>query len=388
MFSLKKIIRSIGASITIVGTVISIAVYFGDPNPKLGYKIMSQALYFNNSQTISIKKVYYDSLDVQKNNLNISVYTVMVVNEGEHMAPSDYDDGDFGLTVQNGRVIETLSIGETATEHIKTRLEDYFRSYKNDSAAIHIPKMALDKDEYYVIKFEVIHSNNSYPKLSCIGKIVGQKQIDIQSIDDEESMLSAPFKGSRITHALRLIVYGLAFIAFIVVALVLLGLIAHIRELITRRTIRKKTETVKNNIISRPDIHQTVKEELNTSELSWLMHIRHLLDKLSPIIETNPNIYKVLSTLENSSSKLVDKHNLADIIYCGSCILVRDINLEISLSKLNGLIERKYILKDHKGNCRINPELKESLDKVYEIYISEFPSDKENKSERVAKSGI
>lgn len=125
---------------TIIGLIFALLSYFQNNEPKFEYEIVSRTTIFNETKRISSLQVLYDSIDVQQNNLNISVFTIKVINNGQHIAPSFYDDGDFGIKVNNGFVTEKPVVVTTATPHIQNRLDDCFKSYIN---IVHILKSPI-----------------------------------------------------------------------------------------------------------------------------------------------------------------------------------------------------------------------------------------------------
>ncbi len=359
----NSLVQIIVILLTIIGTVIGIISYFHNNEPNLEYEIVSRTQIFDATQKISSLTVFFDSLDVQKNNLNISVFTVKVLNNGQHVNPNLYDGGDFGLKIKNGSIIEKPSIVKTATAHIQDRLESHFISYNNDSIYVSIPKIALDKDEYYIIKIGVIHNNDSIPELFCVGKIVGQKQIYIRNMEDQEGIFYKAFNGDWISQIIRLICYG---IVLILIVIGLLILTISITDHVEQSHFLKQNKRIMSDIQTNSNIQQTVREDFLKLGKYKLLRFQRILNEISKTDEYNQCILNILPTLLKNKSMITNNSDSGFI--CDISIENEKEDIEISLSEITELIDRYYIVRNKVGRFNINAKFKKSLDYILDLY--------------------
>lgn len=127
------------------------------------YEILSETSIFNNQEDISLLRIFIDSLDVQKSHANISFFTIKITNNGDkHISTESYDSGNFGLNLHNGFVIEPPVLISASTEYLQRKINPDLLKLR-DSAFIEIPRTSLDIDDYYIIKFGMLHHNDSIP---------------------------------------------------------------------------------------------------------------------------------------------------------------------------------------------------------------------------------
>ena len=163
----------------LIATIVFGAISLIDKEPKLEYDIISVTDLFNTQEPTSYIKVFIeDSIDVQEKHYNITTYSIKVENIGsKHISYHDYDEGFFGLRIENGTLLENPHLASASSDHIE-------RNFHTDTTAkghskIYFPKLSLDIGDNYVVKIVLLRKTDSIPKFYPEGKITGQKCITI-----------------------------------------------------------------------------------------------------------------------------------------------------------------------------------------------------------------
>lgn len=249
-----KISRSISWVVTILSLGLSVYLGFFKKNePKFEYDIVSSTTFINNKETTAYLKILIDTLDVQENHLNISALNIKVENKGsKNISYYDYDKGFFGLRIINGTLLEPPTIINASNDNILNHFLQ--KDSIQDACSIEVPVVALDVDDYYVMRIIVLHDADAVPSFQTKGKIVGQKDILVNNIQSPApDIWSIAFGGNWLVQVVRIIAY---FIAIIVV----LGIVILISDLIeTIKEKRRRKQVLK--AVSQKKIQQFVKDD-------------------------------------------------------------------------------------------------------------------------------
>lgn len=193
----------------------------------------------------------------------------------------------------------------------------------------------MDKDEYYIIKFGVIHNNDSIPNILCVGKIVGQKQIDIINKVNQKDIFDSAFNGNWKEHILRLFSYGLIFIAIV---FALLWLYVTIDEYIEKCKAKKMQNTITKEF---PDLHPTVMESFATGGEYYIHNIHRLLD--------------IFEGFDDHELRIVSQ-----MLTNGKLLALN------SNSFLNYLMVKGYLKNSKDGELYVDSQLKKSIELLNE----------------------
>ena len=236
------------------------------------YEILSETSIFNNQEDISLLRIFIDSLDVQKSHANISFFTIKITNNGDkHISTESYDSGNFGLNLHNGFVIEPPVLISASTEYLQRKINPDLLKLR-DSAFIEIPRTSLDIDDYYIIKFGMLHHNDSIPGFDSEGKIVGQKKINIKNITKIAPSLShQAVSGRWNVQIIRFLFYGLL---FFVLFICLLWIFV---EAIPNYKANKKRATVLKDILGSTQIDFIVREDYIAHGAERILQIHNTL---------------------------------------------------------------------------------------------------------------
>lgn len=357
---------------TIIAWVIAIlglgsTLYFGLKKNKsdLEYDIVSMTDFFNNSESVPyIKVLIEDSIDVQENHYNITAYNIKVENKGsKDIGYHDYDEGFFGLMINNGIVLDVPRLLSASNNHIA-------KNFRTDTIAkgtsrIEIPKITLDTDENYIIKIVLLHDMDSIPRFYTEGKILGQKEIKINEMQnsDRETYIT-----NRIAIILQLFMTALA-ILMIVLNKRTERLMYNVDNMIVMKNERigQLMEKEKNNRedeIRGIDIIPSVKEEFINNgywAISGLYKIFTSGNELEAT-EKYRKMYQFIMDKKNAENVEKEEFNRVKQEY----------------EKYNYYIEKKYFSLNTDISIVFNNDAKESVIKLYE-YLSENKR-KENRS--------
>jgi hypothetical protein len=169
--SIIKRKRKINWSIVIA--IISIALTalwkFYPVEPALKYNILANT---------SVLKVSYDSIDLIKSKQDVSIVIMEIRNEGnKDIKLEDYDqNNEFGFRIENGQILNK-------PEMIRSSDNGYFFDVVSDfnEHKVKFKYKLIDGDQFWTIKFLVIHPKKNEPNIISIGKVSGMKKIDIST---------------------------------------------------------------------------------------------------------------------------------------------------------------------------------------------------------------
>ncbi len=213
--------RIIGKWILAIGTIFSflfaIYMYLKKDAPNVELIIESESCLFNAEEQLSQVKVIVDSVDILSNDENVTIYSMRVENNGtKPVSLYDYDSGDIGVKVFNGRIIETPSLIEASSGYLIDKIKHEF-VLREDSVIV-LPHVILNVGDDYLLHFCVLHNNHVVPRFESFGQIVGQKRINIIDFNSlDQSDWHRAINGSLTVQLIRLFIYGLSFLVLLVV---------------------------------------------------------------------------------------------------------------------------------------------------------------------------
>ena len=332
--------------IAVVG--FGVTIYLGfikKTAPNLEYDILSETDFFNNSESASYIKIFIDSIDVQENHLNISTYRIRVGNKGNaNVSYYDYDTGSFGLKIVNGTLLESPVLLESSTEYIRAKFAD------NDSIVktsfINIPKLALDVDDYFIVKLVILHESKDSPGFLPEGKISGQKNIAVNPIQaPQPDFWVTAFSGSVLVQIVRLFAY---LIAAIIALILTAAIISYISDIVDKQKRKKFIKNVSKN----GSISKAVKDE----------YVNNGPDRIV-------DLYKVY---QNSEADITKKYQQAKKYFVSKNALLKrnrqvyDYNFR-KFELYRQMLEDGYMSITDDDKITFNKDVKKSIEKIYEL---------------------
>jgi hypothetical protein len=182
--------------------------------------------------------ILFQGQDIQKENSNLRILGVRLVNEGDTNVLEGYFDSriPWGLRIDGGRLIEARVTGSNS-QYLSDNLHP-----RVTGGEVDFDKVIFDKAKYVALELLVLHDKNVEPQVTPVGKIAGMDSIPIRNSfreRDQEGFKAKVFKGPIPVQIVRIIAYSLIGLsAVIVVSLVILG-IGSIRSRIKKRSRRK-----------------------------------------------------------------------------------------------------------------------------------------------------
>lgn len=332
------------AGVAVLGFGWGVFQTFHVKTPKLRYEIVSQAKMFNKSDAPATVKLLVDTVDVLRGNQNISFYVIKVQNVGnQNLRWNDYDEGRFGFSVENGRVLQEVVLDETCAQHIEDRYREL--SPTSSECFVEIPKITLDSKEWYSISFSVIHEEGVLPSFNPVGKIIGQKQIVVSAPSSESEAMTFTeimFFGSFWANVVRAAVILLLwlFVALIIGIIVMAA---------SDGVDNRKSRRALNQVVQDPSIPSFMRDdyiEVGDYYVSIADHYFGLGGEQLKKVYDNAVAY--LSVLDNAASEEFDRYST----------VFRDVNQ---------LMGKGYLLKALNGDIAIPRDVKESVSKIMDI---------------------
>ncbi len=334
------------AIVSILGFGWGLFQTFHTKAPKLKYEIVSQVSLFNKTNELSSVKLLVDTVDVLREDRNISLYVLKIQNVGSnHLRSSDYDDGIFGITVGNGDIIQDPSFEDSSNPHIQER----FLSLSPSSSKhfVDIPHISLDRGDWYTIAFSIIHSSSILPNFCPVGKIVGQKNIEVVSVNEEEEkpFWVSVFDGGFWINTTR---FFLSILFLFLIAFLVAFSISSISESVEN----KRESRAVHQIISNPKINPIIRDDYLKREHSRLHAAMEYLGRSD--MELNDLYHNAQSFIRNPANVFKEEF---------------DDNREIC-SDIEMLVSNQYLIKDGNDNLSIPAGIKSSMAQVKKILES------------------
>lgn len=340
----RPLAKWILAIATILSTSWGLFQTFHVKNPKLQYEVLSQARLFNKTEDLSSFKLYVDTIDVLKGNQNISFYVIKIQNVGsQHLRRNDYDEGSFGLIVNDGNILQKVDFVESSAQYI----EDSYKKCQSSSTEefVGIPKITLDRKEWYTISFSIIHNDDSIPSFHPVGKIVGQKDISVIPYSQETNQTSFREKillGGIGVNVVRAIVFLMFWIVFImIIDIISSGISDGINNI--------KQERVSKLIVQNADFPSFIRDDYirnNITNIRIANHYYELGDE--QLNKKYQEAIRIITSIENVYLKEFDVYK----------------SMHIDIERLIG---SGYLVKDAKGTLIIPREGRETVSKIIEI---------------------
>lgn len=143
---------------------------FYTPQPKIIYTILSDSNIVDLHKPLQDLKILFQDEDIQKNNLNLKIYTLKISNSGtKNILETHYaSDEDWGIKITEGKIIESRLV-ESNSDYLKRNLNLEIV----DDKTINFKKVIFDKNDYFTLEVLVLHSRDSDINLIPFGKISG-----------------------------------------------------------------------------------------------------------------------------------------------------------------------------------------------------------------------
>ena len=180
---IKKYSQGISIAIGIFGILLALYQYFYPIERNANLTIYQKSTFdaFQINKEIERLKVFFDSTNIQNAGLNLKVYKLKLVNNGDIDINKDLYDEEipFGLKVDSGTVI-----GYSILNGSDNYLKNNFNIQLLDSNTLEFNKIMFDKNSFIEFEIMVMHKAIHTPKLVTTGKIEGITTITITSEEE------------------------------------------------------------------------------------------------------------------------------------------------------------------------------------------------------------
>lgn len=344
--SLENALKWFLGIITIVGFLITIYLGFiRKTSPQLEYDILSVTNFFNNAESASYITILVDSTDIQKNHLNISAYNIKIGNKGNaHISNNDYDDGFWGLKINNGVLLEPPVLLESSTEYLSHKF--IVCDSLKGSFLIPLPTLSLDIDDYYIIKVIILHNSDTLPSFQPEGKISGQKNILVNNFAQTKiNVFSEAFDGNILVQIIRFFAYLILTLLLLIIFVILAIKIDETKEKNQRKKIIKE-------ISHKTNILPFVKED-------FINNGRHTIESLYELYQmSEPEV----SIKYQKSKRFIEKKDPKTLNNKEQYYIHFN-----RLERINHYVERGYLILNEDDTIQFNIDAKKSIKELHEI---------------------
>ncbi|WP_163444459.1 hypothetical protein [Flavobacterium columnare] len=349
-YTSKTVITLLG----IIGTIISIYAFLQEKNVDLNYEIIANTNVLDFNADISKLEVTYDSTNLKQTKENLRIYTIKIINNGsQNLLKEFYDDNEpLGIKINSGKIIEKPQVIETSNEYLKRNLK-FFNLKENQ---VSFSKVILETNEYFTIKILVLHNKNKIPKLISLGKIAGQRNIEVLnslSIKDENNFFKKTYYGNFWVQLLRLISYFIIGIFIIAIVAIIGTKIEDSRDKKRKIKLIESFKNLKNYSYTRMD--DAIFDRYQKDDSYAFNNITKLIENENELND----IYLKLSELLKDDDYINNRDKIKDYK------LLKHLDTN-SWSTITEMLNDGIIFKEN-DKLRINHAMKETLTKFSEF---------------------
>lgn len=211
-FYKKNKLGFIGITLTIIFFIITIYYVFYTPQPKITYTILSDSNIVDLHKPLEDLKILFQNEDIQKDNLNLKIYTLKISNSGtKNILETHYaSDENWGIKITEGRIIESRLI-ESNSDYLKRNLNPKIV----DDKTINFKKVILDSNDYFTLELLVLHPKDSDINLIPFGKISGiSKNQTFKKLDTaRRGTFQNILTDNKVTIIFTILIFAITYIA-------------------------------------------------------------------------------------------------------------------------------------------------------------------------------
>ncbi len=223
---IKKNLWSIlGVFLTILFGLSGIYYYYRDKKPEITLEILNDSNVLDVHESLKDLTVLFQGQNIQKNNLNLKMLHVRIINSGETtILQDDFDSNmEWGLNINEGKIIEARFLDD---ESNSTYIKENLKPVLIRSNFLKFQKVILEKKKYFSFNLLILHEKNIKVTPFLSGKIAGiENFITLNSYNNQpnhENIILKIVGGNLFVQLARVFIYFfLAFFLMIGIALVL-----------------------------------------------------------------------------------------------------------------------------------------------------------------------
>ena len=198
----------IGVIITLCSIIFALFLWMYERNPRVSFEITNESNILDVRKPLEELEISFQNQDIQKENLNLRIYTIQIENTGGKDIKQDFYDRDdiWGIEVQNARIIR-VTFTDSNSDYLTSKLNPQII----DENTIKFHKVIFETGKYFTLEILILHKKEiSQPEIIPIGKIAGiDRIIPVKSSIKREKLpfLSYVFYGDFFINIIRAIVY-------------------------------------------------------------------------------------------------------------------------------------------------------------------------------------
>jgi hypothetical protein len=207
----------VGVLLTIVFGIMGLYTYFHERKANVQVEVVGESNVLDLHKPLEDLTVYFHNEDIQKKNLNLRIITIQISNTGEmDILQAQFDQKmKWGIKISSGKIINDGRIVGTNSDYLKSSLSP---KVVGDNF-IEFEKVIFEKNKYFTLEILVLHSKDTLPEITTIGKIAGIDKIPIEKTWETKmrpSFLKTFFDGGFLINFLRLTAAAIVWIILII----------------------------------------------------------------------------------------------------------------------------------------------------------------------------
>lgn len=240
---------------------VALALFFGlsnlsEPDPKMTYEILREIDVLDVRTPVEDLQITFQNQDIQGENLNLRIYAMRVINNGEvDILQTQFDqDQTWGLRVIDGRVIEARLI-EASSRYLREKANP--RVIGED--IVEFDKAIVEEGQFFAFNMLVVHAKEVTPEIIPLGKIAGVDEIVVTRVPvktEGPGFLSDLFGGGWAVQLVRSIL-------FLMGAAVVLGLFAATVLTYSSLTVAIRRRRIGNSVVMKTMTSQKQRDLLS-----------------------------------------------------------------------------------------------------------------------------
>ena len=173
--------------ISIIGIVLTAIWKFYPVEAELKYNVLANANVLDLKADVAKLSISYDSIDLIKSKQSISLVIVEIKNDGnKDIRLEDYDKTtDIGIQINSGVILNKPTVNNSSDNNYFKDIVDGFSENK-----IKFRYKLLDSNQFFTLKFLVLHSRDITPMISPIGKVSGMEKIEVTNSEETNAELT------------------------------------------------------------------------------------------------------------------------------------------------------------------------------------------------------
>ncbi|MBJ6367718.1 hypothetical protein [Snuella sedimenti] len=316
--------------------------YLRKSNPELLLEVLTNNDVISINEKVEGLKILYNNKDLRESNEKLIILNIKIENIGNKgINESDYySKVPFGFELKNAKIIKSPKLIKTSNTFLDDNIDLFL---KNDNQ-IHISKIPLEVNDFFIIKIEAIIKNNIDPNLNPIGYINGAKN-GIKVISSYQSQGKSTYTRSWLES---IFYYFGIFVFLTIICLILINFINNSKS---QRPIDK---SFRNDLIKKLKQKHTIDLPDNIYNLiinTYLETGDDFLYYLNHDAFNNPTTLKIIISRINNGEPINELLNFKH-------------GEEEALSQLLIILLESNLLSDVETDIKISVELRNEINKL------------------------